>query len=147
MDRALQIWFCFWLKLIIHCLKRDWKVAKIALKMILWGPLRGWYPELGWKKAVVAKTLAYFIGPHNDLCTEFEQNRLTFISKSATVSQAEALKRSSSRIAHPGKLSLNFPSWLFVNRVNLLNHPGFFMVSCYLFVFFCVLLNYFFRCS
>ena len=26
------------------------------------------------------------------LCTDFEQNRLTFISKSAPVSQAEALK-------------------------------------------------------
>ena len=27
------------------------------------------------------------------LCTDFEQNRLTFISESAPVSQAEALKR------------------------------------------------------
>ena len=66
MDRKLQIWFCFWLKLIVRCEKRDWKVAKIAMKISLWGPLRGWYPELDRKKVVKAKTLAYDVGPHND---------------------------------------------------------------------------------
>ena len=33
------------------------------------------------------------------LCTDFEQNRLTFISKSAPVSQAEALKVKSMKTA------------------------------------------------
>ena len=39
------------------------------------------------KKVVEAETLAYYISPHND----FQRNRPTVISKSALVSQAEAL--------------------------------------------------------
>ena len=40
---------------------------------------------------VEAKTLAYYITQHNDFVWQFKQNRPTFISKSAQVSQAEAL--------------------------------------------------------
>ena len=46
-------------------------MAKIAQKNSLWGPLMGWYSELGFKKVVEAETLAYYISPPNDFVYQF----------------------------------------------------------------------------
>ena len=68
------------------------KRPKIALKISLWGLLGPDIQNSAGKRSLKLK-LWHITKVHiTTLCTNFERNQLTFISKSVPVSQAEALK-------------------------------------------------------